>query len=174
MKVENEIINRVAVSPLITINLEDFYPEGERVAYDLKNNLFQEIILKEKDFRAFVATHDWSQYKEKFVALDCSVEAIVPAWAYMILASKLAPFAKKVVFGNLQALEQSIFQDALAQLDLHAYQDAKVVVKGCGHLPISQYAYVELVSKLHPVVSSIMYGEPCSTVPIYKRPKQKQ
>ncbi len=168
---QNEIINRVAESSLITINLEDYYTPGERVVYDLKGNLFQEIILKEKDFRAFVATHDWSQYQDKYVAIHCSTDAIVPGWAFMILASRIGPYAKKVVFGDLQALEQSLFQDALAAMDPTRFQDARIVVKGCGHLPISQFAYVEVVRLLRPVVSSIMYGEPCSTVPIYKRKK---
>lgn len=169
---EGEIINKVAQSALITFNLEDYYPEGERVVYDVKENLFQEMILREKDFRAFVKEHDWSQYEGKYVALSCSVDAIVPSWAYMLLSIKLEPYAKRVVFGSLETLEAILFQEALSKVDAKEFQDAKVVIKGCGNLPVSVFAYTEIARKLQPYASSIMYGEPCSTVPLYKKPRR--
>lgn len=170
---EGEIINRVANSPLVTFNLEDHYPQGERVVYDIKDNLFQEMILKEKDFRTFVKEHDWSQYEGKYVALTCSVDAIVPTWAYMLLVTKLEPYAKMVVFGNLETLEAVLFKEALSQVELEEFRDAKVVVKGCGDLPVPVYAYTEITRLLRPYSATIMFGEPCSTVPLYKKPKQK-
>jgi hypothetical protein len=169
---EGEIINKVAQSPLVTFNLEDYYPKGERVMYDIKDNLFQEAILREKDFRAFVKEHDWSQYEGKYVALNCSVDAIVPTWAYMLLTIKLEPYAAKVVYGSLETLEAVLFSEALSKVELEKFKDAKVVVKGCGNLPVPTYAYAEITRLLRPYVSSIMYGEPCSTVPLYKKPKR--
>lgn len=165
------IVNRVANSPLVTFNLEDYYPQGERVVYDIKQNLFQEMILKEKEFRAFVKEHDWSQYQDKYVAVTCSVEAIVPTWAYMLLITKLEPHAKVVIFGNLEMLEVVLFKEALAGVDLEQFKDAKVVIKGCGKYPVPVFAYTEVTRLLRPYVSSIMYGEPCSTVPLYKKAK---
>ncbi|GAA4311877.1 DUF2480 family protein [Nibribacter koreensis] len=168
-----EFVNRVANSGLVTINLEELLHPGERVVYDIKDNLFHGLMLREKDFRAFVKEHDWSQYAGKNVAIICSTDAIVPTWAYMLLASKLQPFVNRYVFGDLDALEQALFQDAIASIDIEQYQDAKLVIKGCGHIPVPTYAYVEIMQKLLPVASSIMYGEPCSTVPIYKKPKER-
>lgn len=165
------IVNRVAQSALVTFDLEAYYPEGERVVYDIKENLFQEMILRERDFRAFVKQHDWSQYQGKYVALSCSVEAIVPTWAYMLLTTKLEPHARRVVFGTLETLEAVLFQEALQHVDISSFRDAKVVVKGCGDLPIPPFAYTEITRLLRPVAASIMYGEPCSTVPLYKKPK---
>ncbi|MEO0331211.1 MAG: DUF2480 family protein [Bacteroidota bacterium] len=172
MSNDTEIINRVANSPLITFDLEDYYPQGEQVVYDIKDNLFREMILREKDFRTFVKEHDWSQYQGKYVALTCSVDAVVPTWAYMLLAIKLEPYARRVIFGSLETLESILFQEALSRVDLIEFQDAKVVIKGCGNLPVPDFAYVEITRLLRPYVSSIMYGEPCSTVPLYKRPKK--
>lgn len=169
----SEIINRVAQSGLITLNLEEFIHPGERVVYDIKDNLFHGLLLREKDFREFVKTHDWSQYAGKNVAIICSTDAIVPTWAYMLLASKLQNYANRYVFGNLEALDRVLFQDAIAKINPEDYQDAKLVIKGCGQIPIPEFAYVEVMSKLLPVASSIMYGEPCSTVPIYKKPKAR-
>jgi hypothetical protein len=165
---ENEIVNKVANSSLITLNLEDYYDKGERILYDIKQNLFQELILKEKDFRDFLKNTDWSYYKGKNVGIICSVEAIVPTWAYMLLATKLQPYANIVIFGDLEKLEQALYQQALAKIDPEIYRNAKVVVKGCGDIPVPTYAYVEITRLLSPVVQSIMYGEPCSTVPILK------
>ena len=168
-----EFVNRVANSGLVTLNLEELLHPGERVIYDIKDNLFHGLMLREKDFRAFVKEHDWSQYTGKNVAIICSTEAIVPTWAYMLLASKLQPFVNRYIFGNLEALEQALLQDAIASIDIEQYQDAKLVIKGCGQIPVPTYAYVEIMQKLLPVASSIMYGEPCSTVPIYKKPKER-
>ena len=166
-----EIVNRVANSGLITFNLEDLFLEGERVLYDIKDNLWQEIALKEKDFREFVKEHDWSQYQDKFVALHCSVDAIVPTWTYMLLTTKLAPFAKKVVFGNLIDLENVLFEEALSNINPEEYIDARVVIKGCSDKAVPVSAYVRLTELLQPVVKVLMYGEPCSTVPLYKKPR---
>ena len=166
-----EIVNRVASSGLITINLEEYYPAGERKIYDLKDNLWQEIALKEKDFRAFLKEHDWTAYADCYVAITCSVDAIIPTWAYMLVATRLEPYAKKVVFGDAQRLEEVIFAEALAAINPAEYQDARIVIKGCSDKAVPTNAYVELTSKLRPVARTIMYGEPCSTVPLYKRPK---
>lgn len=166
-----EIINKVELSGIITIDLEDFYPPGERVVFDLKDLLFQGLILREKDFREFVKNQDWSKYKDKYVALICSADAIVPTWAYMLLATQLEPFAKKVVFGDLETLETILYNEALAKLDLNEYKNARIVIKGCGNLPVPKAAYVEITRLLRPVAKSIMYGEACSTVPLYKKAK---
>jgi len=164
-------VNRVASSGLVTLNLEEYIHPGERVVYDIKDNLFHGLMLREKDFREFIKTHDWTQYAGQNVAIVCSADAIVPTWAYMLLASKLQTHAHHYVFGNLEALEQSLFEQAIAQLDPADYQDAKLVVKGCGDKPVPTFAYVAIMQRLLPVAASIMYGEPCSTVPLYKKPK---
>lgn len=169
---EKEIINRVAKSGIITINLEEFYPQGDRVLFDIKEHLFQGLILKEKDFRAFIKNEDWSVYTDKYVALICSEDAIVPTWAYMLLATQLAPFVKKVVFGDLETLETVLYNEILNALNINAYKEARVVIKGCGDLPVPKAAYVEITRLLLPVAKSIMYGEACSMVPLYKKPKQ--
>lgn len=165
----DEIINKVAQSGLITIDLEELYPAGERVLLDIKDRLFQGLILREKDFREFVSTHDWSQHKDKYVAVTCSADAIVPTWAYMLLAVSLEPYAKKVVFGDLEVLETVLYNEVLSKLDTKAYEGARVIIKGCSNLPVPRSAYVELTRILRPVAKSIMYGEPCSTVPLYKK-----
>jgi hypothetical protein len=168
---ENQIINKVANSSLISIDLKDYIHVGERVIYDIKDNLFQELIIKEKDFREFIKNHDWEQYKGKNVAITCSADAIVPTWAYMLLASKLEPYANYFVFGTLEDLEKGLVFQGLGTLDLSALQDAKVVVKGCSSIKAPEVAFVEITRLLRPYVSSLMFGEPCSTVPIYKKPK---
>ena len=164
-----EIVNRVAKSNLITIDLEDFYDEGERVVLDIKDQLHQGMILREKDFREFVREHDWTLYEGKNVAITCSVDAIVPTWAFMLVATKLSPYARHFVLGGPEELERSLFEKALEVLDIDKYEDARVVIKGCSDLPVPESAYVELVRMLTPKVKSIMYGEPCSTVPVYKK-----
>jgi uncharacterized protein DUF2480 len=168
---EKEIVNKVAESGLITINLEDFYQDGERVVFDMKEHLFEELLLKEKDFREFVKTNDWSKYKDKFVAIICSNDAIVASWAYMLVAASLQPYAKKNVFGNLETLETVLFHDSLLKINTEDYRDQRIIIKGCSDKPVPVSAYVELTSLLRPVVKSIMYGEPCSTVPVYKSKK---
>jgi len=164
-----EILNRVSKSKLITIDLEDFYPTGNRVVVDIAPWLHQELILKEKDFRNFVDKHQWAQYTQCYVALSCSVDAIIPSWAYLLLSSKLAPYAKKVVVGNLDLLETTIFSEIINDLDLSKYQNKPVIIKGCANKPIPNSAYTVLIKKLQPFVKSIMYGEACSTVPIFKK-----
>ena len=171
MDMEPLFVNRVANSGLITLNLEELLHPGERVVYDIKDNLFHGLILREKDFREFIKTYDWIKYDGQNVAIICSADAIVPTWAYMLLAIKLQNHAHRYVFGDLEALEQALFQEAIAGLDAEVYRDAKVVVKGCGENPVPTFAYVAIMQKLLPVTSSIMYGEPCSTVPLYKKPK---
>ena len=167
----SEIINKVAESGLITIDLEAYYPEGERIAFDMAPLLVEGLLLREKDFRAFIAEHDWSTYKEKHVALFCSTDAIIPRWAWMLLSAALQPFAATVVFGNAETLENVLFESFLSQLNPEDYRDQRVVIKGCSHKPVPVQAYVKLTALLLPVVKSILYGEPCSTVPVYKRPK---
>lgn len=166
---DGEIINRVDQSGLTEINLEDFYPKGERTLIDVKDNLFQGLILKEKDFREFVKNENWSKYKDQFVAITCSADAIVPTWAYMLIASALQPFAKKFVFGNPDTLETVLFNEALSKINPEEFREKKVIVKGCGSVPVPDSAYVEFTRLLTPVAKSIMFGEACSTVPIYKQ-----
>lgn len=169
MEIQENIINKVAQSGLVTLDPGQFYVQGERVVYDIKDNLFHGLILKEKDFREFVKNHDWAQYQDKYVAVTCTADAIVPAWAYMLLANKLAPYAKETVFGDADVLETVLFVKAVNSLDVEQYRDQRIVIKGCGDLPVPVSAYVELTQKLTPVAKSLMFGEPCSTVPIYKR-----
>lgn len=164
----DEIINKVANSGLVTIDLEEYYPKGERALFDIKPLLFQELILKEKDFRDFIKQHDWTAYKDKFVAITCTADAIVPTWAYMLVSLALEPFAKKIVFGNLETIETVLFHEVLSAIDYSEYKDKRIVIKGCSNLPVSTNAYVELAKNLKPFAKSIMYGEPCSTVPLYK------
>lgn len=165
------IINKVANSGLVTLDLEEYYHAGERVVYDLKDNLFQGLILREKDFREFLKNHDWSVYQGQNVAIMCSEDAIVPTWAYMLLATKLEPYAHAFVFGDLAALESKLFYEAIEQINPEDYRDARVVIKGCSKLPVPTSAYVEITRRLKPVALSLMFGEPCSTVPLYKRPR---
>lgn len=164
-----EIVNKVENSGLVTLDLEEFYHEGERLVYDLKQNLFQDLILKERDFRMFVRDHDWSIYEGKNVALICSSDAVIQTWAYMLLAVALEPFVHKVVVGDLEILENALFQEAISKINPEEYKDSKVVVKGCSKFPVPAFAYTEITFLLKPFVQSLMFGEPCSTVPIYKR-----
>lgn len=168
---ETEIINRVAGSGLVSLDLETYYHPGERVVYDLKDNLFMGLILKEKDFRAFLKEHNWSQYTGKNVAITCTEDAIVPTWAYMLLTLYLQPYAHTVVYGTLADLDEKLYFDAIAAINPEDYRDARVVVKGCSKVPVPVAAYVELTRLLKPVVQSLLFGEPCSTVPLYKRPR---
>lgn len=169
MDIQENIVNRVAQSGLVTFDLADLYPAGERVVYDIKNNLFHGLILKEKDFREFVKEHDWSQYEGKNVAITCSADAIVPTWAYMLLANKLAPYAAEVMFGSLEALETVLFRKKIDSLDMENFRDKRVVIKGCGDIAVPESAFVAITVELTRVAKSIMYGEPCSTVPVFKR-----
>ncbi|TDU43344.1 uncharacterized protein DUF2480 [Gelidibacter sediminis] len=166
---ENEIINRVANSKLVVVDLEDYYPKGQRTILDIKDWLFQELVLREKDFRAYVKQHDWTQYQDHYVALTCTSDAIVPAWAYMLLTMHLQPHAKTIVIGTLEQLETSIYQDIIKDLDTSAFVDQPLIIKGCANKPVPANAYIMLSKKLQPIARSIMYGEACSSVPLYKR-----
>jgi hypothetical protein len=166
---ENTIINKVTESALTTIDLEEYYPKGETAVFDLKDHLFMGLILKEKDFRATLQSFDWEQFRDKNVAITCTADAIIPMWAYMLVASNLQPVAKEVVFGEEKSILNTLLLRNLAVIKGEDYQDKRVVVKGCGDVAIPESAYVEITNKLRPHVKSIMYGEPCSTVPIFKR-----
>ncbi|MDB5121072.1 MAG: hypothetical protein JWN56_2290 [Sphingobacteriales bacterium] len=169
MEIQQTIVNKVAQSGLVSFDLADLHVSGERVVYDIKQNLFHGLILKEKDFREFVKTNDWQEYFGKHVGIICSADAIVPTWAYMLLATKLAPFASTIVFGDLSVLETVIYDRAINSLDFEKYRDDRIVIKGCGEIDIPVSAFVTLTSKLEKIAKSIMYGEPCSTVPLFKR-----
>ncbi len=164
-----EIKNRVESSNLIQISLDDYYPTEERVVFDLKPLLKDEMVLVEKDLRAFVTENDWSFFQNKYVSIICSVDAIVPLWAFMLIASKIEPFAKKVVFGDLTDLEKSIFNDVFFELDFKQFQNKYVIVKGCGKHPIPEAVFVDFSIKLQKFAKSIMFGEACSSVPLFKR-----
>jgi hypothetical protein len=168
---EEGIINRVSGSSLQTFDLELYYQPGKRVELDISNQLYEGLIIKEKDFRHFVKEENWSLYKDHFVAIYCSTDAIIPTWAYMLLTVALEPHAKRIVFGRLSDLENILYQDALSKVDWSQFKDAKVVLKGCSKVDVPVSAYVEATQRLRAVASSLMFGEPCSTVPIYKRPK---
>lgn len=169
MEIQETIVNKVAQSGLVTFDLATLYKNGERVLYDIKDNLFHGLILREKDFREFVKNHDWTIYQDKLVAITCTADAIVPTWAYMLLANRMQPYAQEVVFGSLDVLETVLFERALNQLDMEQFRDERVVVKGCGDLPIPESAFVKFTMELSKEAKSIMYGEPCSTVPVFKR-----
>lgn len=164
-----EIINRVAQSKLVTFNLEDYYPAGERVVFDISDWLTEGLILREKEFRKHVATYDWSQHQGQYVCLNCTTDAIIPAWAYMLISVHLAPFVEKVIIGTLTQLETAIYQDIINNLDISEYQDKPVIIKGCANKPIPDNAYTMMTIKLHGVAKSVMYGEACSSVPLYKK-----
>jgi len=163
-----EIVNKVALSGLLTLDLEDYYPREEIVLFDLKPYLFMEKILREKDFRAALQQMDWTQFQDKIVAVTCSVDAIIPLWAYMLVAVNLQPFANDVVMGDEKAALQQTFLKKIAAIDIQEFADKRVIVKGCGDLSVGGYAYLEVAKRLRPVVKSIMYGEACSNVPVYK------
>lgn len=164
-----EIINKVASSGLLTFNLEELIDSAPQMEIDIKEQLFMGLILKEAEFRAYIKTQDWTSYKDCNVALYCSADAIIPTWAYMLVANKLSGIAKNVVFGHLEFLNQTLFIKALETFDYTAFENQRVVVKGCSDKPVPTSAYVMLTQKLTPIVKSLMFGEPCSTVPIYKR-----
>lgn len=167
----DEIINKVAESGLLTLNLEEYYPKEETEVFDLKEHLFMGLILKEKEFREAMKNLDISVYKGKNVALLCSADAVIPVWAYMLVVSYLEPVANEIIFGDRDFLHKTLFLKNLAKINIADFDDKRVVIKGCGELPITETAYVAVTQILRPVVKSIMYGEPCSTVPIYKKPK---
>ena len=163
-----EIINKISQSSLITLDLEQFLPRENIRLFDLKPFLFMELILKEKDFRAALAAEDWTQYKDQIVGVFCSADAVIPVWAYMLVVSYIQPFAKEVILGESETVTRQIVIRNIQALNPSDYQDQRVVVKGCGERPVGDYAFLEITKLLRPVVKSIMYGEPCSTVPVYK------
>ena len=163
------IINKVTESGLITIDLEKYYPANEVIIFDLKGYLFMELILKEKDFREALKVIDWKNYANKNVGIVCSADAIIPPWAYMLVASYLQPFASDVVMGDEEEVHKTVFLKNIRGIDLNEYCDQRVVVKGCGDKKIGEFAYMEITKLLRPVAKTIMYGEPCSTVPVYKK-----
>lgn len=164
----SEIINRVAQSKLITFDLEDYYPKGERVLLDIKDWLYEGLILREKEFRTQLDDYDWGRYRDCYVALDCSTDAIIPGWAYMLIATKLQPHCKKVVIGNLEMLETSLYQSIIENLDVSEFKGKPVIIKGCSNKPVPANAYLWATTKIQAVAKSVMYGEACSSVPLFK------
>ncbi|WP_418264388.1 DUF2480 family protein [Flavobacterium faecale] len=168
----DEIINKVAESKLEVFDLEDYYPKGIRTQIDISQWLIEGFLLKEKDFRECLKNHDWKQYQDHFVAIHCSTDAIVPAWASILVAIQLAPFAKKIVDGTLTDLEASLYEELLAKIDYTLYTNKSMIIKGCSKKPVPVRAYVLAAHYLQPHAKSIMYGEACSAVPLYKAPKK--
>lgn len=167
----NEIVNRVSNSKLITFDLEDLYASGTRMTLDISQWLEQGFILREKSFRESVSNHNWTQYQDTYVALHCSTDAIIPAWAYMLVATQLQSIAKKTVTGSLETLETILYTEAIATLDTTPYQNTPVIVKGCTNKPVPENAYLLLIEKLQPIAKSLLFGEACSSVPLYKKKK---
>jgi len=165
----NEIVNKVAASGLISLDVQDLLPKEERVVLDIAPVLWQGMVLKEKDLRSFVFEHEWSDYQDKHLAIYCSADAIIPTWAWMLLTTAAQPFAKSICFGNETQLINQLLIDAIRNLDVSTYEGARVVVKGCSELPVNESIYVLLTARLMPHVKSLMFGEPCSTVPLYKK-----
>lgn len=170
---DKPLVNKVAKSGLITIRLEEFFPEVELAKFDLKDYLFMEMILKEKDFRTALKEHDWSQYEGKTLLVYSSADAIIPMWAYMLVAAYATPYAKELYQGTEQQYYQATFHKIIAEMDLEPYKGQRLVIKGCGDKEVPASAYLELTNRLQPHARSIMYGEPCSTVPIYKKPRMQ-
>ena len=168
---EKEITNRVENSGLVQVNLDDYYPQGERAMFDIESLLTNGFVLVEKDFREGLKKTDWNNYADQYVAVICSADAIVPLWAFMLVASYLKPFAKKVVFGDVSELEKAVFNDVLVELDFTQFEDKNVIVKGCGKYPIPESVFVDFTVKLQSYAKNIMFGEACSAVPLYKRAK---
>lgn len=163
------LINKVGESGLVTLDLEQFYPREETAVFDLKDHLFMGMILKEKDFREGLKQLDWSAYAGKYVALCCSADAIIPVWAWMLAASYLQPVAKDIVMGDEKELHKQLYLRNIGKIDVSEFEGKRMVIKGCGETPVGDYVYMEITKKLLPVAKSIMYGEPCSTVPVYKK-----
>ena len=166
---QTTFVNKVAESGIVTLNLEDYYPKEEVKVFDIKEYLFMGLILKEKDFREALKILDTEIYSNRIVALTCSADAVIPMWAYMLVASLLQPVATEIIFGTEAFAKEKILLRNIEQIDTTIYNDGRLVIKGCGELPIGESAYVAITQKLRPIAKSIMYGEPCSTVPIYKK-----
>jgi hypothetical protein len=168
---DGEIINRVANSNLLQIDMEDWYPKGKRFGFDIADFLYEGLILKELDFRSSLKVHDWTLYKDSLVAVFCSADAIIPTWAFMLISQYLSEKSTRVFFAKPEQIDEFLYQQIIDNLDLETYRDQKVIVKGCSKLPVPVSAYVAITSKLTPVVQSLMFGEPCSNVPLFKRKK---
>jgi hypothetical protein len=168
---QDEIVNKVANSTLEVFDLEDFYQPGERVQVDVSQWLHEGFLLKEKDFRAALLSHDWTQYQNKFVAVYSSPDIIIPAWATILVTSYLIPFAKQVVFGTKEDLETALYAEILPKLDYTPFENRPVILKGCSKKPVPRSAYILAIQFLQPVAKSIMYGEACSAVPLFKKNK---
>lgn len=166
---EGEIKNRVANSKLVTIDLEEYYPQGERIVFDISPWLYEGFILREKEFRASLKNHNWEQYQDNYVAIHCSSDAIIPAWAYTLVSVHLIPFAKKSCVGSLSDLETILYTEIISELNLEEVKDKPVIIKGCSNKPVPENAYILLAQKLLPLAKSIMYGEACSSVPLFKK-----
>jgi hypothetical protein len=169
---DKPLVNRVSASSLITINLEDYFPRNPIVDFDLKDFLFHGLILKEKDFRAALKAHNWEEYQGKYLAVFCSADAIIPTWAYMLVAAHAQPFAEQIFMGTSEVFVEKHYGLVLDAMDFAHLKGKRVVIKGCSNKPVPPSAYVDLTGKLQPLAQSIMYGEPCSTVPIFKRPRE--
>ncbi len=167
------IVNKVAESGLLEIDLENYYPKGEVMVFDLKDYLFMGLILKEKDFREALKTKDFAPYKDKLVAVTCTADAIIPVWAYMLVASYLQPLVNDLVMGDADFLHKTLFLRNINAINIDEYRDKRIVIKGCGEMETGPFAYLEITKLLRPVAKSIMYGEPCSTVPVYKKAIEK-
>ena len=165
------IENKVTNSSLLTLDLEEWYPESDVMQIDIADLLVEGLLLREKDFRTFISENNWSQYQDKHVALFCSTDAIIPRWAWMLLSTSLQPYAKTIIFGDAQTLVEELYRQKIAALNVEEYRDQRVVIKGCSKKAVPVQAYVQITARLSPVVKSIMYGEPCSTVPVFKRAK---
>jgi hypothetical protein len=165
------IVNKVAESALITIDLEELLPKEDLVLFDLKDFLFKGLIVKEKEFRESLLNTDLEQYRNKIVLVVCSTEAIIPMWAYMLLAAQLQPVVKELFMGSVEEWKKLKLLEAIANIDISKYKDQRIVIKGCGSYPLPEAAYMEITKRLRPAAKSIFYGEPCSTVPIFKQPK---
>lgn len=172
MSIDGPIVNRVANSGLVNLNLENYFPVDDLVNFDLKPHLFKELILKEKDFRAALKEIEWSGYQDQVLLVYCSSDAIIPVWAYMLVAAYAAPFAKTVYQGDQSAYLRDHYRRVLETMDFEEHEGKRIVIKGCSNKPVPPAAYVELTSRLKPFAQSVMYGEPCSTVPIFKRPRK--
>jgi hypothetical protein len=170
---DKPLVNKVALSGLVTLNLEDFFPKQEIMEFDLKPHLFMELILKEKDFRLTVSEYDWSQYQGKNLLVFCSADAIIPTWAYMLVASAAAPYANTIFQGDQTSFLSAHYKNLSELMDLEPYKGKRIVLKGCSDKPVPPEAYVAFTTKLHPIAQSIMFGEPCSTVPIFKAKKEQ-
>ncbi len=167
----SELINKVAQSGLVNLNLEDYYPQGLRMSLDIAPWLFEGMFLKEKDFRNFAKEHDWNQYQDAHLAVFCSADAIIPIWAYMLISTHASPYAQSIFHGSEEEMNKLLFQKAIDSIDVSEFTDQRIIIKGCSNLPVPEHAYVAIVNKLQPIARSIMFGEACSSVPLYKRPK---